>query len=99
MALDTPENIRNEGIELYKAAEVKLRQAQKAIFDIIPAIEAGHGAGMMGELQTKRMVAELKATAGTTATAEAAVWLSHAEATKIVQDFGLEVIAEGGGTR
>lgn len=97
--LDTPENIRLEGMERYRLAEVRIRKAQEAVLDIIPVIAAGQQAGMLGELRAKRMIAELKSAAGDQCVSEARIWKSHEESTQICKDIGLEFQTEGGGTR
>lgn len=90
MALDTKEHIVEAGVAAFEQAEVKLRQAQKEILDLIPIFEAGNGLGMMGTLQTKTIVADLKVAAGRAAGAEAMIWRLHTEATSIAQDNGVD---------
>lgn len=97
--LTTREGCMDAGVAAYEKAEVKLRQAQKAILDIVPILQAGNSLTMMGALQANRMVAELKAASGLVASAEAEIWRSHRESTDIVQECGLEVTPLGGGPR
>lgn len=100
MPLDTPDNIVAAGVEAYAKAELKVRQAQKAIMDVIPIIEAGNQQLMMGNLQTQKMIADLKEAAGKVAAGEALVWRSHIEATDIAKANGVDIVTtDGGGPR
>lgn len=89
----------NNGVKAFKDAEMQARQAQKATLELPAIFHTANEQGMMGELETRQMIADAKAAAGLMAQGEAILWRLHKQSWDIEKKNGLSVGPLGGGPR
>jgi hypothetical protein len=91
MTMAEMQEIVEDGARRFEAVEKKLDTAHRQLLALVKVFEDGNGAGMMGWLQTGRLVNELRSAAGDIGTALAKVYSVHAEGTKIAQEHNVDI--------
>jgi hypothetical protein len=89
-----------KGAQLFENIENKAKQLREKTGGLATIFATANSLGMMGALQTQRMIADVGVAEGHLANFLALIMRLHVEATQIAQDNGVDIpVVAGGGPR